>query len=78
MKDLAEWISRLMIELTKFQDEPSSGPQSMMSSLQHCYICERDGHGNRDCSEMKALVVAGTLKYNASSCLVMADGSKLP
>ncbi len=41
-------------------------------------MCDSDGHGFRECLEMKAFLAAGVLQYNATNKLVMADGSRLP
>ena len=79
MDDLANRISKLMVEhLTKHQDKPSLNPQATTSATWHCYMCDGDRHGFRDCPETKAFLAAGVLRYDASNCLVMADRSKLP
>ena len=78
MDDLADRISKLMIELTKHQEKPKFNPQATMSGIWRCFMCDGDGHGFRECPETKAFLATGVLQYNAANKLVMADGSKLP
>ena len=78
MDNLADRISKLMIELTKHQEKPKFNPQATMSGIWRCFMCDSDGHGFRECPETKAFLAAGVLQYNAANKLVMADGSKLP
>ncbi len=74
MDDLADRISKLTIELTKHQEKPKFNPQATTSGIWHCFMCNADGHGFRECPETKAFLAAGVLQYNAANKLVMADG----
>src|SRR5258708_36184739 len=76
MDDMADRISKLMIELTKHQEKPKFNPQATTSGIWRCFMCNGNGHGFRECPETKAFLAAGVLQYNAANKLVMHQQSR--
>src|SRR5260370_35775621 len=72
MDDLADRISKLTIELTRLHEQPKTTPQASISETWHCFMCEGEEHGVKDCPETKDIVAAGVLRYDLSNRFVMS------